>query len=103
MPDEISLAMFETQVGERFRIVLDQENSLEAELIEAKALKSYLTDDDPEFIRRDPFCLLFRGPKDFYLPQRTYTVEHSTVGRVEMFLVPVVPDRHGSRFEATFS
>ncbi len=103
MADKISLALFADHVGERFRIVLDQENSLEVELIEAKALKCHVTEDDPEYLRRDPFCLLFRGPKDSYLPQRIYAVEHSTVGMLEIFLVPVMPDRHGSRFEAIFN
>ncbi len=103
MTDRISLSLFADHVGEQFRIVLDQENSLEVELIEAKALKSHVTEDDPEYIRRDPFCLLFRGPKDCYLPQRMYAVEHPTAGTVEMFLVPVMPDRHGSRFEAIFN
>ncbi len=103
MVDKISLALFADHVGERFRIVLDQENTLEAELIEAKALKSNATEEDPDYIRRDPFSLLFRGPKDFYLPQQTYRLEHPTVGTVELFLVPIQPDRHGSQFEAVFN
>ena len=52
-----SQALFADHVGERFRIVLDQENTLEAELIEAKALKSNATEEDPDYIRRDPFSL----------------------------------------------
>ncbi len=83
-PSKINLALFAEAIGKTSRIIVHEENAQEnaqqhtlaVELIEAKALPAYATDDDPDYIRRDPFSLLFRGSQDTYLPQHMYTVEH---------------------------
>jgi hypothetical protein len=52
--------------------------------------------------RTEPFTLLFTGPDG--LPQSTYRLEHATLGRMELFLVPIAPasDR-APRYEAVFN
>jgi hypothetical protein len=52
---------------------------------------------------REPFSILFRGADTPILPQRTYAVEHATLGRFDLFLVPLGPDDAGARYEAVFS
>jgi len=52
--------------------------------------------------QRQPFSLVFRGPRDPLLPQRIYAVEHSGLGKLEIFLVPIGPDEHGQRYQAIF-
>jgi len=52
---------------------------------------------------RAPFSILFRGPAAPILPQRIYAVEHETLGRFELFLVPLGPDDAGARYEAVFT
>lgn len=52
---------------------------------------------------REPFSILFRGPADPILPQRTYAVEHATLGRFDLFLVPLGADDNGARYEAVFN
>lgn len=103
MLDQLSLDLFSAQVGETFRIVIEEDNAVDVELIEAKALPAYASpaaEDDPQHA---PFTLLFRGPKEVYLPQRLYTLTHPTLGTLEIFLVPIQPDQHGSQFEAVFN
>ncbi|WP_295435340.1 hypothetical protein [uncultured Thiodictyon sp.] len=53
--------------------------------------------------RRQPFCVLFRGPALPVLPQRTYVMNHDSLGRLEIFLVPLGPDGQGMRYEAVFT
>ena len=52
---------------------------------------------------RESFVLHFRGG-DVQLPQDTYTVEHSALGKFRLFLVPNGPDENGAqRYVATIN
>lgn len=53
--------------------------------------------------QRQAFSLTFRGPNEPVLPQRIYAVENQTLGTMEIFLVPVGPDKIGMQYEAVFS
>lgn len=63
--------------------------------------------DDPAAIgpagRREPFSLLFRGPRSPYAPQGTHRLEHDRLGTLDIFLVPLGPDGAGMRYEAVFT
>jgi len=54
-------------------------------------------------MRRTPFSLLFRGPRQPVLPQKIYPLEHDRLGRLEIFLVPIGPEGEGMRDEAVFT
>ncbi len=58
--------------------------------------------DPPDDGRRQPFSLIFRGPEEPILPQRIYALEHATMGRLEIFLVPIGPDEAGMCYQAVF-
>jgi len=49
------------------------------------------------------FSLLFRGPLQPLLLQRTYTVEHDRLGQFELFIVPIRRDANGLYYEAVFN
>jgi hypothetical protein len=53
--------------------------------------------------RREPFSLVFRGPRHQGYPQGTYAVDHPELGRLDVFLVPIEPDAQGARYEAVFT
>ena len=57
----------------------------------------------PDGVERRQFSLLFRGPVDPLLPQRTYRLEHAELGDLDLFLVPIGPDAEGMRYEAVFA
>ena len=57
----------------------------------------------PDGTERRAFSLLFRGPADPLLPQRTYRLEHPELGGLDIFLVPLGPDSEGMRYEAVFA
>lgn len=53
---------------------------------------------------RQPFTLTFLGPvSKQYLLQHIYALDHPTMGRLELFLVPLGPEAGRMRYEAVFS
>ena len=51
----------------------------------------------------EQFSLIFTGPISPCLPQRLYELSHPQMDNVELFLVPVGPDKTGNLYEAAFS
>jgi hypothetical protein len=98
LPDHDSFAR---HLGETFVLRPPEGDPVEVELLEAAALPGRQTND--EAIRRDPFSLLFRASGASSLPQQVYRVEHSALGELDIFLVPIGPDEVGMRFEAIFN
>ena len=57
-------------------------------------------------LRPDPFALLFHGPLAPIAPQQIYEMNHPQLGKVEIFIVPIGPDkktRQNMRYEAIFN
>lgn len=52
---------------------------------------------------RETFSLVFRGPLDPSLPQRIYAMEHSQLGLLSIFIVPIARQADGMRYEAVFN
>jgi len=105
MPDLESLtaAAFAAHLKSVFRLQTGGE-PLPLELVEVQKA-SYA--DDPAAVgpsgRREPFALLFRGPRSPYARQGTHRLEHDGMGALELFLVPLGPDAAGMRYEAVFT
>jgi hypothetical protein len=100
--ETLTVSDFAPAVGELFLLEHEQAGRLELELLEASTIDSDAPATDPEG-RRMPFRLLFRGPTEPTLPQRIYGLEHGTVGRLEIFIVPVARDEQGVHYEAIFA
>ncbi len=85
---------------EHFRTLLTQEFKLEKSdvaftLLEANAQSTR------ESAPRTAFSLLFASPVP--APQGTYALLHNSLGRLEIFLVPIAKDGEGVQLEAVFS
>jgi hypothetical protein len=76
--------------------------SIEMELVEVNSLGNSLGHKHPS-AEREPFSLVFRGPKAPVLIQKIYPVEHRRLGVLDIFLVPIGPDGEGMRYEAIFT
>lgn len=90
-----------------FRSLLNQSFSLESvqsglslKLIQVDELTNSESLDEAQ---RQPFSLLFLGPEARPLSQQTYRLEHSELGVLDVFLVPVGEDRGGVQYEAVFN
>ena len=101
--ETLTLETFAPRVGNHFRIRLQPEHAVEAELIEARALGDPGLAPAAGSRRRKPFALSFRTGQRGALPQRIYQVEHDDLGAFEIFLVPVGPDAVGMVYEAIFT
>jgi hypothetical protein len=89
--ETLSAADFEALRGDRFRIAPDDAAPFEAELIEVTEIAREPGD-------RAPFSLVFHGGPSPPLPQRVYPVQHEQLGAIEIFLVPIAPDRYEAVF-----
>jgi hypothetical protein len=102
MLDQLTQAKFGPLVGKQFRLHVGDAKIVEVELLEVAQLPNHPRHGAAK-LKREPFSLLFRGPREFVLPQRIYPLEQDTLGRVEIFLVPIGPDEIGQRYEAIFN
>jgi Domain of unknown function (DUF6916) len=85
-----------------FRSAVDTSFTLEGghalRLVEAQA-----TGVSSAGMARDPFRLVFLGPADPMLRQRTYRLDHEALGPLDIFLVPIARDAGGTTYEAIFA
>jgi hypothetical protein len=98
MSPDLTCESFEKHLGEKFRVVAEEVEGLELELIEASPIKT-----QQPGATRPPFSLVFRGPAEPVMNQQIVPLEHDTMGRLDIFLVPIGPDEQGMQYEAIFS
>jgi len=94
MLDKLTHFDFAALVTERFRLE-EGVVTLELELIGAEVASSSSARDST----RAPFSLTFRGPREPLLRQRMYPLHHPSLGKLELFLVPIGPDASGQRYQ----
>ncbi len=95
MLDKLTKESFLPHLDAAFRLT-SVEPALELRLVEVEARWG-------KGPTREPFSLVFLGPRDPVLPQRIYRLEHADLGALELFLVPVGRDGSGTRYEAAFN
>lgn len=100
MLETFTIDTFSGHVGETFRVIVDEQWEMHAELVSAKP---WGTESDLHGASRTPFTLTFRGPGPGILPQQTYEVRHDAIGTFELFLVPVTASTDGVSYEAVFT
>ncbi len=98
--DKLTVSDFEPHIEAVFPTELPDEGPVELRLIAARAVGEPIDGG-----RRAPFSLIFLGPDGPMLDQRIHPIGHPTLGRLEVFLVPIGPakDRPGFRYEAIFT
>lgn len=74
---------------------------VEMELIEVIDLGKKM--NVPDNIRKEPFSLVFRAPKNSGFWQGMYNITNDNIGSHNICLVPIAPDIKGDNFEAVFN
>ena len=98
MADELTPAFFTPLVGSEFTVDLGNESAT----IVLEAVTEHAS--VPGAPRTLPFSLRFLGTTGTHLPQRIYALQHSAVGQLQIFLVPIGPAADGrQQFEAVFN
>ena len=95
----ITFEDFQACLGQAFLIASENEDNLEFELIEVKAIGDFNRKTDT----RQAFSALFRGPRELPLVQSLYRIENADLGALQLFLVPLGPDETGILYDATFN
>ena|ERR1051325_4705200 len=90
-------AEFSKHVNTKFRVAIEQ--PLELELVEVKGYLSKAHEQSG----MERFSAFFKGPREPFLRQRIYEMEHERMGAFELFLVPIAEDENGFRYEAVFN
>lgn len=95
MLEQIRPQQMAEHIGSEFDVSIDS----------SRTLRLTLTDvvESVKTKHSEAFSLFFRGPSDTFLPQRTRTMKHPTLGEFELFLVPVAQDKNGFQYEAVFN
>lgn len=86
---------FAKHLNSKFRIRIDESQTVESELTEVSELLL-----SP---KQERFSLVFRTANDFYLGQGQRPFEHEAMGQFELFLVPIGRDEDGTDYEAVFN
>lgn len=86
---------FAQNANTKFQVLLDDNASVELELVDVSEIKIY-----PQ---QEEFALEFRGPLDMFLAQGVRNFAHEQIGEFEMFIVPVRQEADGFYYEAIFN
>ena len=97
---QLQLSDFSQAVGSLFQVCTESVFSCQLELLEAVKLGDRPSNSST---RSESFSLLFKGPQDIFLPQKIWLLNHSTLGDISLFLVPISQDDDGFCYEAIFT
>ena len=98
MLQDLTCENFEHCLNQVFRLNHDS-GTFEVELIACQKLHSHGRKEG----QREPFSLIFLGPRQPVLPQRMYNFDFGQLGSFEIFIVPIGPDSSGMKYEAVFA
>lgn len=95
----LSLEQFEPCLMQQFVVTPKEHKPFHLQLIAVDKRGDF----DPDFADRQAFSLIFRGPYEPVLPQQIWSLAHEAFGELDIFLVPIGPDKKGMRYEAVFT
>jgi hypothetical protein len=98
VPEHLTHEHFAPYVNQTFRVQLES-STVDLVLMQADRLAHHGSMPDG----RPPFSLVFRGPWQPRLTQKIHRLEHATLGALDIFIVPIGPDRLGMLYEAIFN
>jgi hypothetical protein len=99
MTEELTETFCKEHLQETFQIRLGEARMFDLVLAQVTGLNPAHASP-----RKEPFSIIFLGPKTPILPQRTYSMTHPTLGTFDIFIVPVGPDKTGyMQYEAVFN
>ena len=97
MLQDLTVESFKPHLNETFHIAT-KDAPLALTLTEAETVGGA-----PAEGARQAFSLVFRGPEDPFLEQQVYAVEHASLGRIELFMVPIGKAEDGFDYEVIFT
>jgi hypothetical protein len=102
MLDKLSANDFLKYLNGTFYLSSDSGERIEAELIEVTEIGTSEAPVDSNK-KRNPFSIVFSGPPQPVLPQGMHALQHTEMGLLSLFVVPIGTDKKGMRYEAVFN
>ncbi len=99
MLDRLTIEDFRSRVDDTFKLQLGPDQWLPLRLVRVRSL----SEEEGDSGRREPFSVEFRAVGEPPLAQRIYSIECGAWGSLEIFLVPIGPDKEGMIYEAVFT
>ena len=98
MLDKLTYTYFTSLLNETFLIDYQGDDPLEVKLIEVNQIGSVAEE------QRQSFSLIFRSnEQDRYLIQSIYRFENEKTEPLDLFIVPLGPDKDGMLYEVLFT
>lgn len=97
MLDSLTKESWQAHLKQMFQVALPTGETLELQLIEVSGL------GEKPGAQREPYSLLFQGPPQPVFEQSLIEIEHESLGRLALFLVPLGPNNQGMQYEAIFT
>ncbi|HLX68304.1 MAG TPA: hypothetical protein VKV04_01635 [Verrucomicrobiae bacterium] len=101
-PESLTQAKFTELLNTRFGVCADSGEIIELQLIEVAAGPAAAS-SGPGAGQYESFSLLFHGPANPFLPQKTYTFDHPQMGKFALFIVPVGKEESRFKYQAVFN
>jgi hypothetical protein len=95
MTERFTSKSFSDQLHTTFHVHVPEIGTLPLELIEVTEYT-----DQPNV---EQFCLIFRGPREPWFQQKTHALEHEALGKMDLFMAPLGPDKEGMRYQVIFN
>lgn len=97
MLDRLTKEDLDPLIAQTFRLTVESGEVFEVTLVEVRKMQGTAS-------QREPFSAIFRSKEGHYLPQSIYSLEHATLGPLDLFLVPLGSEEgEGMDFEAVFT
>jgi len=101
MLETFTLATFTPLVGTNFEVTIAEGKTVMLRLTSATSLSR--GGGVPRGHAREPFSLVYQGPRQPVLPQRTYPFSHPKLGAFDLFIVPIQPEKDRACYEVIFT
>ena len=98
MLETFTLGTFSPLVGTDFAVTVAEGKALTLRLASAASLSG--GGGMPHGFTREPFSLVFHGPRQPILPQRTYPISHPGLGAFDLYIEPIRPEPDRACYEA---
>lgn len=96
MLDPLKQASYEALLHASFRLTLDSGNTVDMHLMRVESLSAA----SPAY---DSFAVEFRGPRECFLQQQSYSLSHDEMGTFDLFLVAVEEAKDGYIYQGVFN
>ena len=100
MLQNLTIDSFRPLVGSEFFVEVAEEKRIPLAL---ERVESLTEKGQMQPRKREPFSIVFSGPLDTFFSQQTLPLSHPSLGKVNIFVVPIARLENRYQYEAIFT